>query len=50
MNTSEIMDLINDVENRFSVDQWIVGGIRIWPYLRIRLNFDLLGADSPAVI
>jgi hypothetical protein len=41
MNTSAIMDLINDLESRFAVDTWMAGGVRIWPYLRIKLNFDL---------
>lgn len=44
MNTSAIMDLINDLESRFAVDTWEAGGIRIWPYLRIKLNFDLYAA------
>lgn len=41
MNTSAIMDLVNDLEERFSVDQWTAGGVHIWPFLRIKVNFDL---------
>jgi len=41
MNTSDVMDLINDLEGRFAVDQWKAGDIHIWPFLRIKLNFDL---------
>lgn len=44
MNTSDIMALINDLEERFAVDQWTVGGIRIWPVLRIKLSFELFNA------
>lgn len=41
VNTSKIMDIINEVEDRFSVEKWISGGIHIWPYLRMKLNFDI---------
>lgn len=41
MNTSQIMNLINELEDRYAVDRWSVAGIDLWPFLRIRLNFDL---------
>lgn len=41
MLTSEIMDLINELESVFPVDQWVVDGLHVWPFLRIKLNFDL---------
>lgn len=52
MNSSQIMDVIRDMERRFAVDQWTVDGIALWPFLRVRLNFDLFRAhqlDQPAV-
>ena len=44
MKTSEVMDLINELEARYHVDQWQFDGINIWPFLRIRLSFDLFNA------
>ena len=52
MNTSQIMDVIRDMERRFAVDQWTVDGVALWPFLRVRLNFDLFRAHQlhqPAV-
>jgi len=41
MLTSEIIKIINTIEDRFPVASWEMNGIKIWPLLRIRLNFDL---------
>lgn len=41
MKTSAIMDLINDLEARYQVDQWTFDGIHVWPFIRIKLSFDL---------
>ena len=46
MNSSQIMDVIRDMERRFAVDQWTVDGIALWPFLRVRLNFDLFRAHQ----
>ena len=39
MRTSDVMNLINDVELRFPVDQWKVGGLKVWPLLRFEIYF-----------
>lgn len=33
---------ILELESRFDVDKWIVNGIHIWPYIRIKIYFLLL--------
>lgn len=45
-NTSQIMDVIRHRERRFDVDQWTVDGIALWPFLQVRLNFDLCHAHQ----
>lgn len=35
MNRCEVMRLINEIEESFPVDTWIVDGIHIWPLIRI---------------
>ena len=39
---ADIKNYILDIEQRFSVQEWKIGNIHIWPYIRIRLNFYLL--------
>lgn len=39
---SEIKEKILELENLFPVDTWVVNGIFIWPYIRIKLYFLLL--------
>jgi len=41
MLTSEIIDLINSIEAEFPVSSWRINGVKVWPLIRIRLNFDL---------
>jgi hypothetical protein len=41
MKNSETIDIINEVENQFPVDQWVVGGVHLWPLLRINMSFQL---------
>ncbi len=41
MNRREVMDLINEIEEMFPVDQWKIEGIHIWPVLRISLAMQL---------
>lgn len=36
------MALINEAEERFPVSEWTWNGIHVWPYVRIRLNYDLI--------
>lgn len=44
MNTSGIMDVINCIERDYPVEEWVVDGLHVWPFLRINLNFDLYRA------
>jgi hypothetical protein len=46
MITSEIIQTINDLEARFPVDQWTIGGIRVWPLYRIGLYFGYVRAHQ----
>ncbi|KPK27764.1 MAG: hypothetical protein AMJ61_04480 [Desulfobacterales bacterium SG8_35_2] len=41
MLTSDIMNLINEVEENFPVEMWKIDNIHIWPLIRIKINFDL---------
>lgn len=50
MLTSEILDLINEIEDRYPVDEWTVDGIKVWPLIRIRLNFDLFYAHHTSIV
>jgi hypothetical protein len=38
------MDAINRLERDYPVEEWTVDGLRVWPLLRINLNFDLYRA------
>jgi len=42
MKTSEVMDLVNEVEKNFPVDQWVIDGVHIWPLVRINFSANLL--------
>lgn len=42
MLTTEIMDLVNELEEKFPVDQWLVDGIHVWPFIRIDFSFRLI--------
>ncbi len=35
------MKLVNEIEHRFPVEQWIVRGIHVWPLVRINLTTEL---------
>jgi len=35
------MDLLNEVEGHFPVDQWMIDVIHIWPLVRVELATDL---------
>lgn len=47
IDSSEIMELINDVEAKFCVDKWKVNGVHIWPLIRIEMLLHLLYSYSP---
>jgi hypothetical protein len=38
------MDLLNEMEAVFPVEQWTVGDLHVWPIVRIKLAFDLAAA------
>lgn len=37
----DVMDFINEIEDKFDVDEWVIDNIHIWPVLRILLAFQL---------
>lgn len=41
MNRREVMDLINEIEELFPVDTWMVDDIHVWPLIRIPLAMNL---------
>lgn len=41
MKPSDYIEVINEVERRFPVDEWTVEGVRIWPLIRIELSTKL---------
>ena len=41
MKASEVIDIINQVEDVFPVDEWKVNGIHVWPVIRIQLKYQL---------
>jgi hypothetical protein len=40
-NIDDIMDFVNEIEETFDVDTWILAGIHIWPVLRMQLALEL---------
>ena len=38
----DIKNFILEIENKFPVNQWKIGSIHLWPYLRIKLFFYLI--------
>ncbi|GIZ07457.1 hypothetical protein [Flavobacterium sp. UMI-01] len=38
----EIKNLILEIENKWPVDQWVIDGICIWPYVRLKLYIGFL--------
>lgn len=41
MKSSEVMQLINEIEDKFPVDTWIIDNIHVWPLIRISLAYKL---------
>lgn len=46
MIPSDYMTLINEVEHRFPVDQWMIDGTHVWPLIRINLATELQFDDA----
>jgi hypothetical protein len=49
MNRREIMDLINEIEESFPVDTWVVSDIHVWPLIRIPLAMKLYALSSSSL-
>ena len=41
MRIVDIMNLLNEVEEDFAVDQWMIDGIHVWPLVRLDLAAEL---------
>lgn len=41
INPSEIIDIINEVENEFPVDRWVINKVHIWPLIRMQIKDEL---------
>lgn len=46
--SSMLMDALNDVEARYPVLDWQIGGTRLWPVLRLRWFFAIWGREYAA--
>lgn len=46
MNRNEVMDLINEIEEKFPVDEWAVDGIHVWPLIRISLAMRMYAQNA----
>lgn len=45
MEISYLMNLLNEIEEKFAVDQWKIDGVRIWPVVRMDLMLNLYYSD-----
>jgi hypothetical protein len=45
MKINEITNLINELEERFPVDHWIIDSVHIWPLVRFHLYFSFFDAN-----
>lgn len=41
-NRSDVINFILKIERNFNVNYWLIGGVKIWPFLRIKLFFSLI--------
>ncbi len=48
MKLEKDMTLINELENEFPVQHWMIAGIHIWPLIRIPLSFTINAQGSEA--
>ena len=37
----EVIKQINDFEQKYEVDKWLVDGVKVWPFIRIKLGLHL---------
>lgn len=38
LNLSDIINILNDLEERFEVDEWEIDGVHVWPLVRMSLR------------
>ena len=43
MDIKQGSDIINSIEEKFPVDEWVIDGIHVWPIIRMKLAFELTG-------
>jgi len=41
MKYSDVINIINEIEDKFPVNKWVIDKIHIWPLIRIELQFKL---------
>lgn len=46
MKNSKILNILNEIEKRFSVDTWQIKNIYVWPLIRIDIMFQLIIDDG----
>lgn len=45
MKINDIMNLINELEERFPVDRWVIDSVHVWPLIRIHLYFSFFDSQ-----
>lgn len=45
MKITDIMNLINQLEERFSVDRWVIDSVHVWPLIRLHLYFSFFDSQ-----
>lgn len=45
MKPKEILTFINDIEEKFPVDKWIIAGVHVWPLFRLYIGEYLWGGN-----
>lgn len=45
MKLSEVLDFLNQVEEKFAVETWVINGVHLWPIIRIDLKLALEYSD-----
>lgn len=40
MKSSEVITLLNEIEDRFPVDEWMVENVHVWPFIRMQIATD----------
>lgn len=49
MKASEIINVINEIEESAPVEQWTVDGVHVWPLIRIQLGMDLFASGEVVI-